>query len=313
MKTEALVLTGPRQIEIIEIDVPAPGPGQLLVEVKANGICRGDIALYTGEMSYGYPFFHGHEPVGIIADIGPDVDDLKPGDTVACMGSPSYRTHIVTSADQAVKIPDGADLPLWISEPPTCAVNGVQGSEFRIGDSVALLGCGYMGLLVLQSMPREIFRRLVVFDPDPTRLALARSLSNVTESYDPLATDFEAFAKEKGEFDVVVEASGVTGTLKPATALCGVGGILNIFGWHPGEETVPTHAWHYKGLRVYNSSPMMSRDYAACFRGAIELMKLGRIDQKDLITHRHPYTEAAEALEIATSKTDGYIKGVLTF
>ena len=313
MKTEALRLVGPRKTDIVEIDVPDPGPEEVLIEVKANGICRGDIALFTGELDYGYPFFHGHEPAGVVAEVGPGVTHVTPGDNVACMGSPSYSRHIVTDAAQVMKIPDDADFAAWICEPPACAVNGVQSSEFRVGDSVALLGCGYMGLLVLQSMPREIFRRLVVFDPDPTRLALAAALSNVTESHDPLATDFEAFAKETGEFDVVVEASGVTGTLKPATALCRVGAILNIFGWHPGDELVPTHDWHYKGLRVLNTSPMFSRDYHACFRGAVELMKLGRIDQRELITHRHPCSEAAEALEIAASGADGYIKGAILF
>jgi len=82
MRTEAMVLVGPAQVEVTEIDVPAPGPGEVLIEVKANGICRGDIALFTGELNYGYPFFQGHEPAGVVAQVGPGVTGLTRGDKV---------------------------------------------------------------------------------------------------------------------------------------------------------------------------------------------------------------------------------------
>jgi len=185
MKTEALRLVGPGKTDIVEIDVPDPGVREVMIEVKANGICRGDIALFTGELNYGYPFFHGHEPVGVVVKTGPGVEGLEPGDKVACLGSPSYRRHIVTSVGQVAKIPDQtADLALWVVEPIACAVNGAQNSGSRLGDKVALLGCGYMGLLVLQALPRECFGRLIVSDPDPDRLALARSFG-AAEAYDP--------------------------------------------------------------------------------------------------------------------------------
>jgi len=313
MKTDALVLTGPGKVDITEVDVPDPGPSELLIEVKANGICRGDIALFTGELNYGYPFFHGHEPAGVVAKVGPGVQGLEPGDKVACLGSPSYRRHYIAESYRVMKIPDqSADLSLWISEPPACAVNGVQASGFRLGDKVALLGCGYMGLLLLQTLPREIFSRLVVADPDEKRLALARSLG-AAEGYDPNNTHLPALAEEIGGFDVVIEASGEPGTLSLATNMLREGGTLNIFGWHAGEQLVPTHHWHYKGLKVLNTSPMFARDFTVHFRAAVALMATGRIDQKPLITHRFPLSESQKALEVAANKKDNYIKGVITF
>jgi threonine dehydrogenase-like Zn-dependent dehydrogenase len=91
------------------------------------------------------------------------------------------------------------------------------------------------------------------------------------------------------------------------------GGILNIFGWHAGEEIVPTHDWHYKGLKVLNTSPMCAPDFTVHFRAAIALMGTGRIDQSELITHRFPVSEAEKAFEIAANKSDGYIKGAILF
>ncbi len=308
-----MVLVGPGRIDMTQLEVPDPGPGEVMVEVKANGICRGDIALFTGEMNYGYPFFHGHEPAGIIAALGAGVKDLKVGDKVACLGSPSYRRHIVIKAGQAAKIPDpSADLALWVSEPPACAANGAQNSEIKIGDKVALLGCGYMGMLVFQCLPREIMSRLIVADPDPDRLALARKLG-ATEAYNPNETDLIALANEVGGFDVVIEASGVRGTITLATKLLHNAGVLNIFGWHGGEEMLPTHDWHYKGLKVLNTAPMYVRDFSIYFRAAVALMGTGRIDQKLLISHRFPVSDCQRGFEIAANRKDGYIKGVITF
>jgi threonine dehydrogenase-like Zn-dependent dehydrogenase len=313
MKTEALRLVKAGKMDLVEVDVPDPGPGQVMVEVKANGICKADIALFTGEMNYGYPFCHGHEPAGVIAKIGPDVTAFQVGDKVACLSSPSYRRHILESVWNVAKIPDrSADLPLWIGEPPACAVNGVQNSELRLGDRVALLGCGYMGLLVLQALPRESFTRLVVADPDKDRLALARKFG-AAEAYDPNETDLQALADEIGGFDVVIEASGVKGTLATATQMARTGGVLNIFGWHAGEEMVPTHDWHYKGLKVLNTSPMCAPDFTVHFRAAIALMTGGRIDQTELITHRFPVAEAEKAFEVAANRSGGYIKGAILF
>jgi len=313
MKTDALVLVKAGKVDITQVDVPDPGPGELLIEVKANGICRGDIALFTGELNYGYPFFHGHEPVGIVARPGAGVSGFAPGDRVAVLGSPSYRRHIVVHSSQAIKIPDQPqDLALWIAEPPACAVHGAHASGLRPADKVALLGCGYMGLLVLQSLPRETLARLVVADPDPTRLALARSFG-AEEAYDPAQTHLSDIAKSIGGFDVVIEAAGVKGTLSAATDLLRVGGTLNIFGWHPGEESIPAGKWHYLGLKVLNPSPMFSENFSAYFPMAVALMAKGRIDQSRLITHRFPMEQADEAFALAAGKKDGYIKGALLF
>lgn len=313
MKTDTMVLVGPGKLEVTQVEVPSPGPGEVLVEVKANGICRGDIALFTGELNYGYPFFHGHEPAGVAAEVGPGVTGLAPGDKVACLGAPSYRRHYMVHCSQVIKIPDqSADLPLWISEPPACAVNGVQGSGLQVGQRVALLGCGYMGLLVLQALPRETFARLVVADPDPSRLSLARSLG-VSETYDPNDTDLRELARQMGGFDVVIEAAGVKGTISLATQMLRVGGTLNIFGWHPGEEAVPTHDWHYKGLRVLNTAPGFAQNFNSCFAAAVALMATGRINQERLVSHRFPLSQCQRAFEVAANRADGYLKGVVLF
>ncbi len=314
VKTDSLVLLKPGKMDITRVKVPDPGPGEVLVEVKANGICRMDIALFTGKLDLGYPCHHGHEAVGVVAELGQGVKDLKVGDKVTCMGYPTYQRHVVVPASKTVKIPDAkADLTRWIVEPVACAVHGVQASNIRLGGSVALIGCGYMGLLVLQALPREVLGRLVVVDPDPSKLELAQAYG-AKEVFPPEQTEeLAAIGQKIGGFDVAIEASGAKGTLGLATSLLHQGGTLNIFGWHAGTEQAPTHEWHYKGLVVINPSPMMSPDFFPYMKAAVTLMSTGRIDQTELITHRFPFEEAGKALDTAANRADGYIKGVLCF
>ncbi len=314
MKTDAVRFVKPGQLDITQIEVPDLGPGQVLVEVKANGICRGDINFFAGRFKRPFPFFFGHEPSGIVAEVGAEVKGLEPGDKVALLGSPSMMRHHVAASSLVIKIPDQSveDLATWISEPVGCAVNGVQGSGFKAGDKVALLGCGYMGLLVLQGMPRETFSRLIVADPNEKSLALARAFG-AEETYNPDETDLPALAEEMGGFDVVVEASGAKGTLSLATDMLRRGGTLNIFGCHVEEESVPTVKWHMMGLKVLNTAPGFADDFLICFRAAVALMAKGRINQKPLISHRFPFSESQKALEVAAAGGEGYIKGVITF
>jgi 2-desacetyl-2-hydroxyethyl bacteriochlorophyllide A dehydrogenase len=271
------------------------------------------VNLFSGEFARSYPVFHGHEPAGIVVEAGERVTGLAPGDKVACLGSPSYRRHYIARAREVVRLKDqSADPALWISEPATCAVHGVQATNLQLGDKVVLIGCGYMGSLVLQALPREMLSRLIVADPDGARLDIARSLG-ASETIDPGQSDLVDLAGEIDGFDVVIEASGARGTLSLATEMLRVGGTLNIFGHHAGEEMVPTHEWHYKALRVLNTAPMMAPDIVPYFRAAVALMETGRITQAPLITHRFPFSECQRALDVATSKADGYSKGVILF
>jgi threonine dehydrogenase-like Zn-dependent dehydrogenase len=143
-------------------------------------------------------------------------------------------------------------------------------------------------------------------------LDLARSFG-VSETHNPNETDLAALAKEIGGFDVVIEASGARGTIATATSMLRTGGTLNIFGWHAGEETVPTHAWHYGGLTVLNTAPGFAPDFTVHFRAAVALMATGRINQEPLISHRFPLSDCQRGFEVAANREDAYMKGVITF
>lgn len=312
MKAQAIIISK-GEAKTREIDVPEIGSGDVLVETKACGICMGDIYAFQGKLPGGEVM--GHEGVGVVAEVGEDVRNVKHGDKVTTLGGPAFAEFYATSCQNVAKIPDYIeDLAFWISEPPACVVNGIKGSSIQIGDNVCIIGSGYMGLLHIQAMPRNTMRNLIALDIRNERLALAKKFGA-----DFILNPNEVDVAQKvhdllgGEADVVIEASGAHGTLGIATELIRPGGKLVIFGRHVMDEEVPTEKWHGKGLSILNTAPAFSKDFKRDFQDAVKLLEKGVFDQKLLITHRFSYEDAQTAFKIASERTVDYIKGVITF
>ncbi|MEM2885913.1 MAG: zinc-binding dehydrogenase [Thermoproteota archaeon] len=233
---------------------------------------------------------------------------------MTALGGPAFAEFYLTDCRNAAKIPDDVeDFAPWISEPLACAVNGIRGSGIQIGDGVCIIGCGYMGLLLIQAMPRNV-GNLVALDIRDERLALARKFG-ADFALNPARADAVEEVRNLlgGEADVVIEASGARGTLELATDLARPGGKVAIFGRHVADEVVPTEKWHGKGLRLLNTAPAFSPDFNRDFRDAVRLLEKGVFDQKPLITHRFPNEDAEKAFKIASERRADYIKGVITF
>jgi len=312
MKVQAIYLSK-GLAKTVEIEVDKPGRNEVLIEIKACGICMGDVYVFQGKLPGGKVM--GHEGVGIVTDVGESVKNIKVGDKVTTLGEPAFAEFYKTDYRKVAKISEDAeDLAYWISEPSACAVNGIKGSGIQIGDNVCLIGCGYMGLLLIQAMPKTIINHLIALDIREERLKLAKKFG-AEFVLNPKEVDAvkEVRGILGGEADVVIEASGAPGTLYLATDLLRAGGKLVIFGRHVMDEKVPTEKWHIKGLRVLNTSPAFSPNFKKDFYDAVKLLKKGIIDQKPLITHKFSYKDAMRAFKTASEKPADYIKGVITF
>lgn len=290
-----------------------PIKDKVLIETKACGICMGDIYAFQGKLSGGQPF--GHEGVGIVKEVGEDVHNFKPGDKVTSLGWPAFAESYIAEANTVSKIPDDVEnYAIWISEPIACVVNGIRGSEIQIGENVCIIGCGYMGLLIVQGIPKNIIKNLYVIDIKKRRLELAKKFGadvtiEVTKEMD--SSDVQNIVGDK--MDTVIEASGIPGTINQATDLVKEGGKLIIFGRHVVDEKLPTEKWHNMGLRVLNTAPSFSQNFTKDFQDGVALIKKGTFDQKLLITHRFNFNDPQSAFEKASEKSDDYIKGAIVF
>jgi len=316
MKTEAVYILEPGKVEVREIDLPDPGYGCVQVEVKANGICAGDVARFRGEVSIPSPHVFGHEAAGVISKVGPGVEGLREGDKVGCIGG-FFSKFTNISADLVAKIPeDVVDYEFWLLEPVACVVNSFSYFELAPADRVVLIGAGFMGLLITQGLSHTLASEVIVIDIDAKKLDMARSFG-ATEVIDSSTPEgVERIEELKGrKADLVIEAAGTGPALDLATELPRTGGRIAIFSWHHGRDPVDLSRWHLGGFKVLNTSPMIDfgRDYSMNVLRTEILMEKGVFDLKPLITHTMSYRKCQEIFEVASERKDGYIKGVILF
>ncbi len=297
-------------IELFEQVVPDPGENEVQVEDGACGICSWDVvtAKLGNQMHPMAP--PGHEGVGYVAKIGAGVTDFKEGDRVAGGGFANVRN---LSAQRVFKIPE-SDLPdeYWIVEPVSCAVTGIDHCQIQPGNRIVVVGCGFMGLLILQGLLRYPLDDLIVLDIVQSRLDLAQQLG-VGEVYNTAQVDLSDLSRElkSREIDVVVDTSGSQAGLDLSTDIVKRGGRINLFGWLKGQTASfdPTK-WHLGGFTVVNSAP--SSKLRDTFDPAIRLIHKGIIDLKPLVTHTSTLEDYPSLMAQIVSGDESYIKGVVT-
>ncbi len=244
-------------------DPPEPGPGEVLLAVRAAGLCHTDIDVLHARYGPGaFPLVPGHEYAGEVLAAGPGVTSLAAGTPVvvdpnfgcgtcrACRRGRSnlcdrlgaygvtrdggFATHSVVAADNLVPAA-GMDLSLAaLAEPMGCALNGLSALAPDPQDEALVFGAGPMGLLLALALASRGLTRIALADPDPDRLALAQSFG-----FTSLATGSEALSARRRAQDIVVDATGRTAVAAALPDYAAAGGSCLVFGVCPPGETMP--------------------------------------------------------------------------
>jgi threonine dehydrogenase-like Zn-dependent dehydrogenase len=296
-------------IELIEMEVPEPGIGEIQIESGVCGICSWDIATCKMGEKMHPKAPSGHEGVGYVTQIGPGVTGFEEGDRVAGGGFATLRN---IAASDAYKIPESSLADeFWIVEPASCVVTGLDHCRLQPGARVAVVGSGFMGLMLLQGLVHSFAQQVVAIDVSNMRLELARQVG-VKEMYNVADIGGEELVSQlkPREFDVVVDTTGSQGGLDLSTDLVKTGGLINLFGWIKGNQTTfDSTKWHVGGFTVVNSSPPSQiRDP---FPPAIRLMEQGIIDLQPLVTHIVELDEYPDLMKSILAGDPSYVKGVI--
>ena len=160
MKSQAVFFTAPGKSEIREWDCPDPDANQVQVRCVANGICMGEVSLFSGRQQSHYPRPVGHEGIGVVTKVPRNISHIREGDYVDCFGWSSYQNldaHRVNKFRSPPKDPS-----VYLAEPAACVVTALYSYNITPGDRVLLLGAGYMGLLNVQGLSRYPLAELTV-------------------------------------------------------------------------------------------------------------------------------------------------------
>jgi len=305
------ILESPGNIRLGEETIEGPGKGELLVKVKACGICSGDIFAFKGyPVWFSLPAKIGHEASGVVVEVGEGVEEFRPGDRVTFLGGPAFADYLTVPAGSAVKIPANVAFEHALGEPLACVVNGVRLARPRAGDRVAVVGTGFMGLLITQALSKMPLEHLAAVDVLDQRLELARKYG-ASVTFNVGEGDVKRLLSECGDFDIVVEATGSPAGVAVASQLVRRQGLLCIFSYHPNPVPVDFKVWDAKGIEVVMTSPARAEDMNANLRRAVSLLSRGVFDMRDLVTHKWRLEEIQEAFRYASAKPPEYIKGCI--
>lgn len=313
----AAILTRPRQFEVVERPVPEPGPGEIRVRTEVCGMCTGELDQFEGRGKIDFPRFIGHEVSGVVDAVGPRVDEIKVGDRVTVYSEgKGYAEYTVVPASWAVKLAESTPFELALGEPIACSVNGVRKADPQLGDSVAIVGCGFMGLIMLQVFKARGAGTVIAVDKRQSMLDLATSMGAdhaLNSGSSDVVDEVKALTGGKG-VDIGVEAAGIQPTLDLASDLVRMEGKLEVFGFHVGgRRTVDWAYWNWMAFQIVNGHTRNPDVYVEGIRIGVHLMETGRLDMSRLVTHRFPLKDINRGFEMAVGKEDGFVKGVVVF
>jgi threonine dehydrogenase-like Zn-dependent dehydrogenase len=313
----AAVVTGAGKLKIERVPVPEPGPGEVRVRLAGCGVCASNLTPWEGPEWMQFPTEPGalgHEGWGSVDAIGEGVKGIKVGDGVGALSGNAYAEFDIAGASQVVRLPEalaGIDLPL---EPFGCAFNIFRRSDIHAGQTVAIIGIGFLGAILVR-LASNAGARVVAISRRQESLDLAVSMG-AAETV-PLHDHTQIIERVRqltgGVFcDRVIEAVGKQWPLDLAAELTREGGRLIIAGYHQdGPRQVNMQLWNWRGFDVVNAH---ERDPQVALRGmreAVDAIESGLLDPKLLITHRYPLDRLDEALDATRDRPGSFVKAVV--
>lgn len=339
----AMLAHGPRDVRLGEVPRPEPGPGEVLVRVKACGICGSDIHSYEygeiGGTAIEEPLVLGHEPAGVIEALGPGVEGPAVGTPVAvdpatpcgrcefCLeGHPNvcrqiefygnypwhgaFREYLTRPADLVFPLPEGMGFDEGaVLEPLGIALYVAELGDIRLGDRVAILGSGPIGLLTLQMVRLSGAAEIFATDLVDERLEAAIRLG-ADEAWNAEGENVVAAIMDRTGgrgVDVAIEAAGAPEAVEQAMEVARPGGTVILVGI-PADDRISFKAStvRRKGLTI-KYDRRMKHAYPRC----IALAQAGLVDLKALATHHFPLERLADAFELVSKRKDGVLKAII--
>lgn len=314
----AAVLEAPGKMKIEEVARPEPGPGQVRVRLEGSGVCASNLEPWAGQpwMTYpGEPGGLGHEGWGTIDAVGEGVTDVQMGDRVATLSHHSFAQYDVAQADAVLKLPAALSGKPFPGEPLGCAFNIFRRSDIQAGQTVAIVGIGFLGA-VLTRLASDAGARVIAISRRAFSLDLARSYGAAeTIPMDDHWAIIERVKQLTGEkmCDRVIEAVGKQWPLDLAGELVAFGGKLIVAGYHQdGPRQVNMQMWNWKGIDVVNAHERDPEIQRRGVREAIDAIASGRLDASPLYSHSFPLDRLAEALDATRDKPAGFVKALVT-
>jgi 2-desacetyl-2-hydroxyethyl bacteriochlorophyllide A dehydrogenase len=311
------IMSAPGRIELKMLEFREPAAGELRIQIEGCGVCASNLPIWEGKPWFDYPFepgAPGHEAWGRIDAVGEGVTGFTRGDRVALLSSHAFAEYDFARASEVVQLPAALEEAAFPAEPLGCAMNIFKRAKIRSGETVAIVGIGFLGTLLTQLAVKAGARVLA--------LSHRRSSLKLAEQFGATATieivdEQQALQSVKRAThgrgcECVIEATGTQAALDLASELTAERGRLVIAGYHQdGPRRVNMQLWNWRGIDIVNAHERDPLVYVAGMRDAIEAAQAGVIDPRPLYTHTFPLNDLSRAFETLEDSPEGFIKALI--
>ncbi len=327
MTMKAVVVHGPGDIRYEDMPLPSAGPGEALIEMKAAGVCSSDLARVFGDEAYFYPIVLGHEVAGEVAELGEEVTGVEVGDRCAVapllpcwrcewcqrgryslcddynyLGSRThgaYAEYMTAPVENLVPLPPQVDYEAGAMLEPTAVIlHGLGRVGIMLGDDVAVVGAGPLGLLAIQLARVVGAGRVFAIDLVAAKLEVAESLGAELCLGEGAAATIAEATLGRG-VELVVETAGTAKAQESCLDLACKGGKVLYLGIPEREVSLSRDAMQRlvrEELAIYGAWNSYSAPFPGYeWRASLAYMARGQLRTKPLITHRFGLQQAKEA------------------
>ncbi len=332
---KSAVFYGKHDLRVEQTEMPKPGPKEVVIQVKACGICGTDVHIYEGDQGAAEvhpPTILGHEFAGVITQTGSEVKGFQAGDRVCidpncycgacdfcrngevhfCEHMIGYGTtenggfaeYCVVNESQVYRLGDNTTFEQGaMAEPVACCLHGIDMCEIRPGSQVVVIGGGMIGMLMLQLAKLAGAAKVALLEPVEKKRDMGRKLG-ADVCIDPLHEDVKACLKEAGMtwIRTVIECAGLPATMEQAIDLVGNKGTVMLFGL-----TKPDAHIAVKPFQVFQKELTLKASYInPCTQGrALQLIDSGRLDVESMVCRTIGLEELASVLSDPALRAEG--------
>lgn len=341
---KALVFRGPNKIGIEQVPLPKPGPGEAVIRVTLTTICGTDLHILRGEYPVKPGLTIGHEPVGVIHELGAGVRGYRVGDRVLvgaitpcgqcidCLGGHTSQCggaiggwrfgnsingaqaeYLLVPYAQAnlARIPDDLrdEQVVLLSDIASTGISAAESGEVQIGDVVAVFAQGPIGLCATAGAKLKGAGLIIAVDSDPTRAAMAKKMgADIVLNQEQIDSVAEIRRLTDGRgVDVAIEALGTQMTFEAALRSLHAGGTLSSLGVYSGKLSIPLEPFA-AGLGDHKIVTTLCPGGKERMRRLMNLVRHGKLNLEPLITHTFPLDLITEAYKLFGERRDGVIK-----
>jgi threonine dehydrogenase-like Zn-dependent dehydrogenase len=316
---DALEITAPKTVTLKQVPLPEPAADEVRIKLEGCGLCASNLPVWEGREWFNYPIEAGnpgHEGWGRIDALGKDVTGYSKGERVAAITYNAFAAYDITKASNLIRLPAELDGMPFPGEPLGCAMNIFDRSDIHSGQTVAIVGVGFLGAMLVQ-LAHHAGAKVIALSRKQSALELASKLG--ADEVIAMDDHYQIIEKVKqltnGNFcERVIEAAGKQWPLDLAAELTGIRGKLIIAGYHQdGMRQVNMQLWNWRGMDVINAHERDSEEYLKGMRRAVDAVIEGRLNPQQLFTHIFDAENLQQAFELHKENPEGFVKALITF